>query len=181
MNLSGAIRINRFGILVIAISCICLWYFVIYANSYRSDSEGLATNGINLRKLLIASIQAARLGGVEVFMVSKQNDFKESSKGKLQGGINDPVTEADFKSHCVMQFGLTRLFPKLKVISEESVPHSKCPSRPTFDIDSSVIHNYNDLVDVIVNPSDVTVWIDPLDATKEFTGSYCDYLVIGLD
>lgn len=48
-------------------------------------------NYINLRKLLIGSIQAAEKGGIEVLAVSKDKNIHEKSKGKTLEGANDPV------------------------------------------------------------------------------------------
>lgn len=79
------------------------------------------------------------------------------------------VTNADFRSHCVMQQGLQRLFPKLTIISEEDSESIKCSDRSLFDLDPTVLHAAN-LPDEDVHVKDITVWIDPLDATQEYTG-----------
>lgn len=80
------------------------------------------------------------------------------------------MTNADFRSHCVMQQGLQRLFPKLKIISEEDSQAVKCSDVPLFDLDPTVLHSAT-LPDEEVHVNDITVWIDPLDATQEFTGN----------
>lgn len=125
---------------------------------------------INLRKLLIGSIQSAQEGGFEVLQISKTGDFNTKSKGKTKEGMNDPVTLADFKSHCIMKQGLRRIFPKLNIISEEDNSHEICPDSKLFDLDPTVLQEHLNIPDEIVDINDVTVWIDPLDATQEFTG-----------
>ncbi|KAL1377521.1 hypothetical protein pipiens_016207 [Culex pipiens pipiens] len=130
---------------------------------------------VNLRKLLIGSIQAAQRGGLEVVEVSKSIDLKVQSKGKTKEGANDPVTDADFRSHCVMADGLHRIFPKLRIISEEDSAKQSCPDAKLFDLDPTVMHETN-VLDEIVDIDEVTVWIDPLDATQEYTESLTEYV-----
>lgn len=82
------------------------------------------------------------------------------------------MTNADFRSHCVMQRGLQRIFPKLKIISEEDSESVKCSDVPLFDLDPTVLHDSANVPDEIVPVDDVTVWLDPLDATQEYTGKW---------
>ena len=93
------------------------------------------------------------------------NDFSSVSLK----GVNDPVTAADYRSHCAMYRSLTEAFPGITVISEET--SQDCDKIVVEDIKNSVksIEGY-DINDDIANVNDVTIWIDPLDATKEFTG-----------
>lgn len=126
-------------------------------------------NEINLRKLLIGGIQAAQMGGIEVVAVS--NDIRAKSKGKTFEGANDLVTNADLRSHCVMEQGLKRLFPKVNIVSEEDALGKDCLDVNHFELDPTVVDEDIQLSDDhVVNPDDVTVWIDPLDATQEYTG-----------
>lgn len=177
MNLGGSIRINKFGIFIIAI---ILLVFVYYLSTGKSRSTNYALNKnpneVNLRKLLIGSIQAAERGGQEVVEVSKSPDFIVHSKGKTKEGANDPVTDADFRSHCVMSDGLHRIFPKLKIISEEDTAKQSCPDVKLFDLDPTVMHESSNVPDEIVEIDDVTVWIDPLDATQEYTENLFRYV-----
>jgi len=64
---------------------------------------------------------------------------------------------------------LTEAFPGIIVISEET--SKNCDKIKVENIKNSVtnIDSY-DLTDDVVNINDITIWIDPLDATKEFTG-----------
>lgn len=68
-----------------------------------------------------------------------------------------------------MYRSLTEAFPGITVISEET--SQDCDKIVVEDIKNSFksIEGY-DMTDDIVNVNDVTIWIDPLDATKEFTG-----------
>ncbi|XP_058814068.1 putative inositol monophosphatase 3 isoform X2 [Topomyia yanbarensis] len=177
MNLGGSIRINKFGVFIIAIALVGFVYYLSFGKSHSSNyTLNKNPNEINLRKLLIGSIQAAQRGGFEVVEVSKSADFRVQSKGKTKEGANDPVTDADFRSHCVMADGLHRIFPKLKIVSEEDGQKRMCPDVKFFDLDPTVIHENSNVPDDIVDINDVTVWIDPLDATQEYTENLIQYV-----
>lgn len=175
MNLSGSVKINKCGMLILTMCVILLFYYLLFNNNgsdhHRKHYAFMMRNPneVNLRKLLIGGIQAAQMGGLEVIAVSR--DIKSSSKGKTKEGANDPVTNADLRSHCVMQNGLQRLFPRIQIISEEDSVEKQCPDVNSFELDPTVLdESVQDTDDRIVNVDDVTVWIDPLDATQEYTG-----------
>lgn len=163
MNL-GSVRINKCGVLVTSISILLLFYYML-SNGPKTPYRQI-DNQVNLRKLLIAGIQAAQSGGLEVLLAS--NNIQAKSKGRTKEGANDPVTNADLQSHCAMEQGLQRLFPKVTVISEEQV---QCKEPSHMELDPTVIDEDIHLPDDhYVSAGDITVWIDPLDATQEYTG-----------
>ncbi|XP_055711006.1 putative inositol monophosphatase 3 [Phlebotomus papatasi] len=176
MNLGGSIRINKCGLLILFTALFFLTYYVLIGSPNPSELVTRDPNSVNLRKLLIGAIQAAEKGGVEVVTVSKSADFHVKSKGKTAEGANNPVTEADFKSHCVMQFGLHHIFPRLRIISEEDSSKMVCPDVKLFDLDPTVLRETLTIPDETVDIDDVTVWIDPLDATQEYTEHLFEYV-----
>ncbi|KAL0107664.1 hypothetical protein PUN28_014758 [Cardiocondyla obscurior] len=145
---------------------------IIYLCTNRRTTND---KNLSLKKLLAAAIRAAELGGLEVVAVHDQIKFKIESKGQTKEGLNDPVTAADYRSHCAMYRSLTEAFPEITVISEET--SQDCDKIVVEDIRNSVknIEDY-DLSDDIVNINDITIWIDPLDATKEFTENLLQYV-----
>nr|CAD7265749.1 unnamed protein product [Timema shepardi] len=184
MNFGGTIRLNRIGV------CIIIGVFVLFLLYMSSNSSGgdakvpvvkdvSDNNSINLRKLLIAAIQVAEKGGKEVVAVKKDNNLDEETKGKTKEGVNDPVTKADYKSHCVMYYSLKHWFPTLKVISEEHSSEKDCSNLLFLDLDlnpNTVTSSSISLPDEMIPPEDITVWIDPLDATKEYTENLLEYV-----
>nr|CAD7572063.1 unnamed protein product [Timema californicum] len=184
MNFGGTIRLNRIGV------CIIIGVFVLFLLYMSSNSSGgdakvpvvkdvSDNNSINLRKLLIAAIQVAEKGGKEVVVVKKDNNLDEETKGKTKEGVNDPVTKADYKSHCVMYYSLKHWFPTLKVISEEHSSEKDCSNLLFLDLDlnpNTVTSSSISLPDEMIPPEDITVWIDPLDATKEYTENLLEYV-----
>lgn len=177
MNLGGSIRINKCGVLIIFLLALVVIYYI--TSNYDTKPSTFAANKspdeVNLRKLLIAAIVAAQKGGLEVLEVSKSANFGTLSKGKTKEGANDPVTDADFRSHCLMEQGLKNIFSKLQIVSEED-NGAKCEEAPLFNLDPTVLHEAVKLPDVTVPASELTVWIDPLDATFEFTEKLFQYV-----
>ncbi|XP_026463108.1 putative inositol monophosphatase 3 [Ctenocephalides felis] len=172
MNLNG-IKINRCGLLVIFVIAVMLLY---YAN-LSSDGGNGKSNLTNIRQLIIGSVEAAVNGGKEVVLISETKNLDLKSKGKTREGANDPVTNADLRSHCVMYYGLNKMFPNIKIISEEKVSEAECPVKKPLELDSTLLHSdVHKLLDENVNTEDITVWIDPLDATQEFTESLYHYV-----
>lgn len=175
MNLSGSVKINKCGMLILTICVILFFYYLLFSHTGLSKHQKHYAfmlrnpNEVNLRKLLIGGIQATQMGGLEV--VAASDNIRAKSKGQTKEGVNDPVTNADLRSHCVMENGLKRLFPKIKIISEEESQPNACDDANHFELDPTVIAEDIQLPDDYLVPADdVTVWIDPLDATKEYTG-----------
>lgn len=174
MNLGGSVKINKCGMLIVTLMLLVIFYYFSFQSStaHRPSTIPFAKNPneINLRKLLIAAIQAAQHGGDEVLSISKRLDIHEHSKGKTAEGANDPITEADSRSHCVMQHGLQSIFPKLRIVSEEGAVSCEDINTVPFALDPNVLHDIvMPMPDRMAHVDDVTVWIDPLDATKEYT------------
>lgn len=94
MNLGGSVKINKCGMLIFTLIIVLLTYYMAFSKKDSSNVGGIQKNPnyINLRKLLIGSIQAAEKGGIEVLTVSKDKNIQEQSKGKTLEGANDPVS-----------------------------------------------------------------------------------------
>lgn len=120
MNFGGTIRLNRMGVCIVIGACVIL---VLYINSSGMESPktepGKNTGTISLRRLLLAAIEVAIKGGKEVVAVRSAPNIGERSKGNTKG-IDDPVTKADYNSHCVMYYSLIHSFPKVRVSKVDS-------------------------------------------------------------
>lgn len=164
MNLGGTIRLNRTGICVLIGTFILL---ILYVTSNKKNSILSANvndgHGVSLKQLLYVAVQAAERGGNEIRNLKDPLVIK--SKGKTKEGVNDSVTNADIKSHCAMYSTLKQAFSEMKIVSEEE---HKCEETDwKVDEDKNL---FSQISDTTVSVSDITVWIDPLDATKEYTG-----------
>ena len=138
---------------------------------------------VNLKKLLIACIRAAEAGGREVHRirrpeeVMKDHGLDARTKGITKEGAKELVTKGDLASHKIMVHGLSATFPGLQVISEEE------NHPPEADENEDIVKpfhlNHDPVIfseelnalphDKTVPMKHLTVWIDPLDATQEYT------------
>ncbi|KAI5637512.1 inositol monophosphatase family domain-containing protein [Phthorimaea operculella] len=174
MNFGGTLRLNKFACFTVIFILFVILYWRSGTSSYPTEAGDL----VNLKYLLKGAIVAAERGGLKVAQ-GRHLDLNVKSKGKTQEGANDPVTDADYASHCAMYYSLKKTFPKVTVVSEE---HTKgdaaCENQDAIDLDAQVpLHTDVDFMyDEYVLNKDVTVWIDPLDATQEYTEALYKYV-----
>ena len=177
MNFGGSVRINPTGVALLCGVIILLVYFNGGGGlSSRSTPRG-SDQTVNLKELLSVAISVAEAGGREVVAVRNEADIGETSKGKTREGANDPKTDGDMRSHVQMYYGLKKAFPSIQIISEEhddvEMDLSKVQN-PSFS-NPEVNQRLND-ISIEVPADDVAVWIDPLDATQEYTEKLLQYV-----
>ncbi|CAG0887977.1 unnamed protein product [Cyprideis torosa] len=96
--------------------------------------------------------------------------------GTIDKGIDDPQTEADRQSHACIVNSLKKKFPEVLVIGEED--ESEAVSEKLFDTFVETEEIPESLLDSNALPESITsvrgaseeivIWVDPLDATREF-------------
>lgn len=131
---------------------------------------------VSMKDLLSVSVELAKKGGMRVTQIRSENDMAEQVKGKTQEGAKEMLTKGDMESHRAMVYGLNKIYPHLTVISEEhesnQVDYSEIPMPSTHNPDVSA--GVKD--DEEVSASDITIWVDPLDATQEYTEKLDQYV-----
>lgn len=162
MNFGGAVHLNKTGIGVLC-GLIVILIFYILSTRDNSTLDKLESNLINLHRLLEVAIKAAENGGKEVLQV--KDTIKVGTKGLTKEGLPDSVTTADYLSHCSIVYTLRQYFPKVKIVSEEA--KTSCQNDQIVDY---TLHHLN-LPNEVADIDDITVWIDPLDATYEYSGN----------
>ncbi|XP_071477997.1 Golgi-resident adenosine 3',5'-bisphosphate 3'-phosphatase-like [Diadema antillarum] len=176
------IRLNPFGVIVLVVLGGGTLLFIQRTYYNGSDTKAneviSASKGelISMKELLAASIQLAERGGVVVKAIRDSHRLNEASKGKTKEGMNNPVTDGDMKSHEAIVSGFKKSFPSVFVVSEE---HEKKefnmenvkPVNKDIPIVSKVIQT-----DEKIPSGDITVWVDPLDATQEYTEDLLQYV-----
>lgn len=138
----------------------------------------------------------------QVKSVRDNNGLKEKSKGKTKEGASEPLTMGDLQSHRKMFNLIKNTFPEITVSPSAKINcwvflPDLCPvpgsvwlkpdclylqvnSEEHDNVVDKVTWNQDipaDILDKIkagrvVPVESVTVWIDPLDATQEYTGVY---------
>lgn len=174
MNLGGTIRLNRTGLCIIAAIFILL---MLYITSTKNSDVAKPENEkeASLKNILITAIEAARRGGTEITNLKGPLNIK--IKGKTKEGVDDSVTRADFLSHCAMYYTLKQTFPLVLIISEED---HECEKVEELKYDPAKYLPTDDKLsktsDILVPLEDIVIWIDPLDATKEYTENLHQYV-----
>lgn len=137
--------------------------------------SGADGGAVDLREMLAVAVLAAERGGDEVRRVRESNVLHEKSKGKTREGAEDKMTSGDVLSNRKMFYLLKTAFPNVQINTEEHVDAS----------DKEVIvwnrKIPEDILKEISAPKEVpaesvTVWIDPLDATQEYTEDLRKYV-----
>lgn len=161
------IRLSPLGVAVFCLLGVGVLYHLYSGVISNRLAAFRQRKNVDLRDLLAVSVEAAVLGGKEVKRVRDENSLQEKSKGKTREGANDPLTMGDVESHRKMYNLIRNTFPEITVNSEE---HDNV-------VDKSLLWSRvvpKDIAEKITGQSEVpaesvTVWIDPLDATQEYT------------
>lgn len=167
------IRLSPLGVAVFCLLGVGVIYH-LYAGVISSRLAAFRQRRrVDLRDLLAVSVEAAVLGGREVKTVREENGLKEKSKGKTREGASEPLTNGDLQSHRKMFNLIKNTFPEVTVNSEE---HDSVLDKVSWSRDIPA-----DILDKIEGGKDVpaesiTVWIDPLDATQEYTENLVKYV-----
>jgi inositol monophosphatase 3 len=123
-----------------------------------------------MRELLSVSIFLAEKGGAELVKIFNSGYLKTKEKT----GKSDLVTKGDHASHEIMYFGMKKAFSSISVISEETSENEKSVN---FNIEyRNTLLNRILVSDELIPSETITVWIDPLDATKEYTEGLKQYV-----
>lgn len=150
---------------------------------------------IKLSDVLAHCIVALRVAGEKVVNLSlahndKLNQIK--SKGQTLEGVDDVVTGADMVSHKIILNTIKDSYRRLKVLSEEdntenfdniSAEDDILPiGRKKFaQLLREELHEIEDQHadrGSLIAQHETLVWIDPLDATKEYSENLTDYVTL---
>lgn len=123
---------------------------------------------VDLREMLAVSVLAAVRGGDEVRRVRESNVLHEKSKGKTREGAEDKMTSGDVLSNRKMFYLLKTAFPNVQINTEE---HVDAADEEVILWDHKIPEDILKEISTTkeVPAESVTVWIDPLDATQEYT------------
>lgn len=129
---------------------------------------------VDLRELLALSMEAAVQGGREVKRIREDNTLEEKSKGKTKEGASEKLTLGDLNSHRKMFYLIKNTYPNIQVNSEEHANAEGEATVWTRIIPEEILAKISGGKEV---PAErITVWIDPLDATQEYTENLQKYV-----
>lgn len=162
--------------LTIAAGAVILMFFMF---SNRASAPVISDKTVSMQELLSITIQAAEAGGSRVLSISQGDDIGQKSKGATKEGVDDPLTLGDQYSHEAIVGTIKKAYgDSVFIFSEEKESHEldldSIPT-PSFGPNRKV-NSYLDGEDVRINKEDITIWVDPLDATKEYTEKLFNYV-----
>jgi len=169
------VKPSPLGLAIAAGACLLL-FFWFSASPARQD---VPANMVSMNELLSIAIQAAENGGDKVKYIADNKDkgFGQQSKGNTAEGVDDPLTLGDQYSHEAIVGTIRKAYgDSVFIYSEEKDSHHmdlEHIAEPAYKLSSkaSAAINHDD---ELVNKDDVTIWVDPLDATKEYTETLND-------
>ncbi|CAE7937360.1 BPNT1 [Symbiodinium necroappetens] len=189
---------TRVGALAVGLCTSCIFRpqlsFLCFSSFWTQDQSPLKGDlanrnvketHVSVRELLVCCIRAAqmagatireehaRAAGIKAYVKTVKAGSRELSAGELDAaGASEVVTRADFRAQLIIMKCLKSRYPQAVVIAEEDENDAQneaegldCASFSCEDIDVGL-----DIPAGLSRCSweDLTVWVDPLDGTKEF-------------
>jgi len=158
-----------------------LFIFIIGSTYYSSVPAQFQTAEVpeldfTLNNLISASIGLSAMAAEKIKDVKARHAESLHVKGQTHEGVDEPVTEADRESNYVMINGLRTLFKNSRAIGNEHGSHKidftiiSEESNPKFEQIVPTLEYIEPVLggDSLLDPSKISIIIDPLDATKEF-------------
>ncbi|CAH8624598.1 unnamed protein product [Heterobilharzia americana] len=167
------IRLSTHGwcVLVISVLVVSLYYL----SSFNPIGH-LKGEVISVRRLLTRCIHLSEEAGGLI----KYIHFKQllNSRTKSADMLKEPLTDADLGSHQIIVSGLTSTFSELKIRSEERLVPGYHRTGYQENVLNSDFQTFLPNDDLFVPISDLVVWVDPLDATQEYTEGLTEYVTV---
>ncbi|KAL4624700.1 inositol monophosphatase 3-like [Arapaima gigas] len=169
------VRLSPIGVAIFCLLGVAIIYHLYWEMLSGRISPSGRSSTVDLKELLALSVEAAVRGGREVKRVREDNALEEKSKGETREGASEKLTEGDLRSHRQMFHLISNTYPFLKVNSEE---HDNVEQENTPVWDHRIPADISQMVpnSVEVPAESITVWIDPLDATQEYTENLRQYV-----
>ncbi|XP_057314954.1 3'(2'),5'-bisphosphate nucleotidase 1-like [Hydractinia symbiolongicarpus] len=131
----------------------------------------------NLMKVVASSVAIAGKAGNAIRLIMKSGDLGVIDKAVKDGNF-DPQTAADRTAQAIIVASLSKQFPDLLIVGEEEGCDAVSEEMLVEDPDKDVLKqncpdNFKNL-----KLSDLVVWVDPLDGTKEFTEGHVEHVTV---
>lgn len=109
------IRLSPLGVAVFCLLGVGILYH-LYSGVLSSRIAALRQKRmVDLRELLVLSMEAAVQGGREVKRIRVEDTLEERSKGKTKEGASEKLTLGDLNSHRKMFYLIKNTYPYLQV------------------------------------------------------------------
>ncbi|KJH46620.1 inositol monophosphatase family protein [Dictyocaulus viviparus] len=167
---------NTFSFLVV-VAFIYLGYVI-----FLKSGDGFPEIDVDLSDVVSYAVLAVEMGGYAVRKIHEGNALHIAQKGLTDEGKAELLTKADLVSNFLILDVLKR-FPGLKIITEEKESYiSESDVTPyRKDSYSTWMSVHNILAQIPsrrLTLSEVQVYVDPLDATQEYTEGLTEYVTV---
>ena len=132
---------------------------------------------INLNELNHMGDCLIREAGKVIVQLRREHNDQLNLNRKMKD--NSIVTRADLTSHQIIVHTLNKKYPELRVVSEENGSQTNDMSfDPNIYLNKCDTYKANSEVDNYAQLKDIKVYIDPLDATQEYSENLIQYVTV---
>ncbi|KAG9355219.1 hypothetical protein JZ751_000057 [Albula glossodonta] len=168
------IRLSPLGVVVFCLLGVGIIYH-LYAGVISSRIAAMRKRRtVDMRELLALSVEAAVRGGHELKRIREDSLLEDKSKGNTKEGANEKLTSGDLLSHRKMYHLIKNTFPYIQVNSgmrDDAVGEETAAWNHVIPADMQQIGDGKE-----VAAEEVTVWINPLDASQEYAENLRKYV-----
>uniref|UniRef100_F1LAR7 inositol-phosphate phosphatase n=1 Tax=Ascaris suum TaxID=6253 RepID=F1LAR7_ASCSU len=159
---------------------ICTFTFIGYV--ILTSGERFPDVLIELRDVISYAVLAVEVGGRAIARVNEERSLGIIRRGKTAEGKDEFVTKADLVSNFLILDAFRR-FPGIQVITEEKNSEVKDSDVQRYRADSYELWlSVREIIDKLpsrkLKLSKLAIWVDPLDATQEFTEGLLEYVTV---
>ncbi|CAA21725.3 Putative inositol monophosphatase 3 [Caenorhabditis elegans] len=167
---------NTFTIIMV-VGFLYLAYLIFF-----ESGDGMPEIDVDLKDVISYAVLAIEMGGHAVMKVNEEKNLNAAAKGLTDEGKEELLTRADLISNHLILDILQR-FPQLQIVSEEKKSEFSEREIEPYRLDNyAVWQSVKEILDKIpsrrLQLSDVRVFVDPLDATQEFTEGLTEYVTV---
>ncbi|KAF8367534.1 gpap-1 [Pristionchus pacificus] len=165
--------------LVIFLGFVYLAYLIFFSSS----NDVMPIIDVELRDVVSYAVLAVEMGGHAVAAIHKANKLAIQQKGLTDEGKAELLTKADLVSNKLI-LDVLRRFMGLKIVSEEHESESvtdeeaEAYREDRYSLWQSIRGSIDVLPSRKVRLEDLQVFVDPLDATQEFTEGLTEYVTV---
>lgn len=126
-------------------------------------------------RIISTAVGVATKAGAEIRKIAYSD-----CKGVIDKGVQDFQTEADRRAQRLLVGSLSKRFPKCTIVGEEELAEDlAADAELTIDCyDDEVLKKALPIEYSSIKEEDITIWIDPLDATAEFVKGLSHHVTV---
>ena len=151
-----------------AVLLVLFVFILFYLNQTQIEYQiGYDEKEINLNELFHIGSCLLKQAGKNIVKIRSEKSDLDLNRKKSDNSI---VTQADLESHTMLVHTLQHKYKNLKIISEENTQSNQNFNPLNY---LKTCDNYKpNITNKFARLNEISVWIDPLDATQEYSGYF---------